>query len=69
MTMESSLACILRYLPIYYNGRYTTYRCIDKRNRPPLMEEIVSSILRRRKDQASLAIATVISALNQSTPT
>jgi len=26
---------------IYHNGRYTTYRSIDKINWPPLMEEIV----------------------------
>ena len=31
---------------IYYNGQYTTYRSIDKRNWPLLIEEIVSSNIR-----------------------
>ncbi|KAE8441385.1 hypothetical protein EG329_005012 [Mollisiaceae sp. DMI_Dod_QoI] len=28
---------------VYHNGRYTTYRSIDKRNWPPLMKEIQQS--------------------------
>jgi hypothetical protein len=32
---------------IYHNGRYTTYRSIDKRNWPLSMEEIASSTLNK----------------------